>query len=56
MDINDVQYFLARDIRNAREIAKRIVTEGMWTTCEEAGEEVFYPTHRIYKVKIEKVK
>ena len=44
---NNVKSFHARDMDNAREIAKRIITEGMWTNKEE-----FYPVHQIYKVKI----
>jgi hypothetical protein len=42
--------FKARDIENAREIAKRITTEGLWL-CEEEGE-VFYPVHQIVKARI----
>ena len=44
-------YFDARDVRNAREIAKRIVSEGLWVTNEDGTEE-FYPTDQLYKVKI----
>ncbi len=43
--------FPARDINNAREIAKRIVVEGLWVINEDKTEE-FYPTDKIYKVKI----
>lgn len=41
--------FPARDRNNAREIAHRIVTEGLWT---EAPEETFYPANRVFKVRI----
>jgi len=47
---NAIFYFKARNINNAREIAKRIITEGLWT--EEEGNEEFYPITQIYKVKI----
>jgi hypothetical protein len=34
-----------------REYAKRIVTEGLWIAEDE--EEVFYPVHQVYKVKLQ---
>jgi hypothetical protein len=43
--------FPARDIRNAREIAKRCITEGVWVENENKTEE-FYPINQVYKVKI----
>ena len=43
--------FPARDERNAREIAKRIITEGAWVINKDGTEE-FYPVAQIYKVKI----
>ena len=46
-----IYYFPARDINNAREIASRIITEGLRT---EEKDEVFYPITEIYKVKIER--
>lgn len=48
---NATYYFPARDLRNAREIAKRIVMEGCWIINADKTEE-FYPTHQIYKVKV----
>jgi hypothetical protein len=48
---NAIYEFSARDINNAREIAKRIIVEGLWT---EGKEEQFYPITQIYKVKIVK--
>lgn len=53
MKSNAIYEFPARDINNAREIAKRIITEGLWT---EEEEEQFYPITEIYKVKIVKTK
>lgn len=49
MKSNAIYEFPARDINNAREIAKRIIMEGLWT---EEKEEQFYPITEIYKVKI----
>lgn len=48
---NATHEFIARDNRNAREIAKRIITEGLWIVNDDATEE-FYPTSQVYKVKI----
>jgi len=45
-------FFPARDIRNAREIAKRCITEGAWVINDNDNTEEFYPVHQIYKVKI----
>lgn len=42
--------FPARDERNAREIAKRIVTEGVWVINDDSEE--FYPITQVYKVKV----
>ena len=42
--------FPARDMFNAREIAKRIITEGAWIVKDECEE--FYPTHLIFKCKV----
>lgn len=44
-------YFPTRDLRNAREIAYRIITEGLWIINNDATEE-YYPIQQIYKVKI----
>ena len=41
----------ARDIRNAREIAKRVIMEGIHEINEDGTEE-FYPIQQVYKVKI----
>lgn len=49
MTSNAIFYFDASDIDNAREIAKRIITEGLWVNKKE---EQFYPITQIYKVKI----
>ena len=49
---NATHDFEATDIRNAREIAKRIITEGCWIINKDCTED-FYPTTQIYKVKIE---
>lgn len=49
---NAIYNFPARDINNAREIAKRIIMEGLWT---EEKDEQFYPPSQIYKVKIERI-
>ena len=46
-----VHQFDARDIANAREIAKRIITEGLWV-IEDDDNEVFYPITQVYKVRI----
>ena len=43
--------FDARDKRNAMEIAKRIITEGLWVENEDGTTEM-YPIHQIFKVKI----
>lgn len=47
---NAEHFFHAKDERNAREIAKRIVTEGVWIVNDDSEE--FYPVHTVYKVKI----
>ena len=49
---NDTIEFPARDISNAREIAKRIIMEGLWTEQQADGTESFYPVHQVYKVKV----
>ena len=41
----------ARDIRNAREIAKRVIVEGVHEINQDGTEE-FYPIQQVYKVKI----
>jgi len=43
--------FPARDIFNAREIAKRIITEGLWIINDDGTEE-FYPITQVWKAKI----
>jgi len=48
---NATHDFPARDKRNAREIAKRIIMEGCWIINEDETEE-FYPITQIFKVKI----
>jgi len=45
-------FFPARDIRNAREIAKRIIMEGVHVLNEKDKTEEFYPIQQVYKVKI----
>lgn len=47
---NSEHIFPARNLHNAREIAKRVITEGAHIINE--NNEVFYPIHQIYKVKI----
>jgi hypothetical protein len=42
--------FPARDISHAREIAKRVITEGAWVV--EDNYEEFFPVHTIFKCKI----
>lgn len=44
-------FFPARDERNAREIAKRVITEGVHVSNKNNTEE-FYPITQVYKVKI----
>jgi hypothetical protein len=41
----------AHDLKDAREIAKRTVTEGAWLTSS-GGIEEYYPITEIHKVKI----
>ena len=48
---NAMHEFQARDERNAREIAKRIITEGC-RVINGDGTEEFYPITQIYKTKI----
>ena len=48
---NAIHFFDARDERNAREIAKRIINEGAYIINDDRSEE-FYPVNQIYKVKI----
>lgn len=48
---NAVFYFDADSPRNAREIAKRIITEGCFL-IDQNGLEEFYPITQIYKVKV----
>jgi hypothetical protein len=38
-------------VPQAREYAKRIITEGLWIS-EGPDIEVFYPPHQIFKVKV----
>jgi len=47
---NTTHEFEARDLVNAREIAKRIITEGLWLA--EQTTETFYPITELFKVKI----
>lgn len=42
--------FPARDAAHAREIAGRIIREGLWIVNQDGSEE-FYPTDRVFKVK-----
>lgn len=44
---NVVHEFDAESLNNGREIAKRIITEGLWTKEEE-----FFPITQVFKVKI----
>jgi hypothetical protein len=48
---NATAEFPARDYWNAREIAKRIIMEGLHITHEDGTEE-FYPIQQVYKVRI----
>jgi hypothetical protein len=48
---NGTYYFPARDRRNAREIAGRIVREGCWIINDDGTEEM-YPPDKVFKVKI----
>lgn len=46
--------FPGRNRIHAREIANRIITQGLWVTDpkgESEGTDLFYPTHLIHKVK-----
>jgi hypothetical protein len=47
---NEKHCFTGRDVNHARQIAKRIVMEGLHV-CDDGVEE-FYPTDKIFKVKI----
>lgn len=42
--------FFAKTRDEAMEIAKRIVTEGLWIMRDEG--EVLYPVHQVYKVEV----
>lgn len=42
--------FVVDNIGEAREMAKRICTEGVW--IEKKNEELFFPAHRVFKCKI----
>lgn len=48
---NNVHTFPVRDLQHGRELAKRIIIEGLWF-INDSGEEEFYPVHRIIKVKV----
>lgn len=48
-----VHEFDAESVEKAREIANRIVREGLWVV-EKDGTEVFIPSARVFKVKVEK--
>ena len=48
---NAIHEFEARNMRNAKEIAKRIITEGLWIVTEDGTEE-FYPITQVWKAKI----
>lgn len=50
---NVLEYYVTGEnaLERAREHAKRIITEGFWDRTEN-GNEVFYPVHQIYKVKV----
>ena len=41
--------FPAETIEAAREMASRIVTEGLWVL---EAPETFYPVHRVFKVRV----
>jgi hypothetical protein len=45
--------FNADSIKKAREIASRIITEGLWVV-EENGDELFVPAPHVFKVKVVK--
>jgi hypothetical protein len=42
--------FPARDRDHGREIANRIITEGLWVT--NGDEDTFYPPSKLYKVSV----
>lgn len=44
----------AKNLIHGREIANRIITEGLWVT-EAEGVEVFFPVHLVTKVKVLRV-
>jgi hypothetical protein len=50
MKTQDMYEFPAKSINNARQIAKRIITEGVWVTIGEVEE--FYPAANVFKVTI----
>jgi len=47
---NNTHEWEVRDIEKAREYAKRIVVEGLW--YKDGDEEIFFPVHKIVKVKL----
>ena len=56
---NNTEIFPANNLSHGREIAKRIVVEGLWVVREplkgnisEKHIEEFYPTQQVYKVKV----
>lgn len=53
---NTTHEFPARDGNHAREIAKRIITEGLWlverATNLTIASETYYPVTQVFKVKI----
>jgi len=46
--------FDARSQKHAREIAGRIIREGLWVVHDDKTEE-YYPSNLIFKVKVAKV-
>lgn len=45
-----VKEFSARDRDHGREIANRIITEGLWVT--DGDTDTFYPPAKVYKVTV----
>lgn len=45
--------FPAKSLNHAREVAGRIVREGLWVV-EADGTELYYPAGLVFKVKVEK--
>lgn len=46
--------FPAADREKGREIASRIIREGLWV-LDDKGDDVFHPVHRVFKVTVKEV-